>query len=127
MREASSRLEAVQAEATYNQGLACICASPWLDQIMRERFGAWSRPFWLGVDRRTYNCTTEQLQQRCQRQQGDDQIFHVAVYARQFSVDDTETLVGLFITPTKRRYLKLSLRAWGITGAAGLPMCKVTF
>ena len=77
--------EAVQAEATYSQGLACICASPWLDQIMRERFGAWSRSFWLAFDHRTYHCTSEQLQERWQRQQGDDHTFHLGVYARRFT------------------------------------------
>ena len=77
--------EAVQAEATYSRGLACICASPWLDQIMRERFGAWSRTFWLAFDHRTYHCTSEQLQRRCQHQQGDEHEFHLAVYARRFT------------------------------------------
>ncbi|WP_186509952.1 glycosyltransferase [Synechococcus sp. RS9902] len=77
--------EAVQAEATYKQGLACICASPWLDHIMRERYGAWSRPFWLAFDHRIYNCTAEQLRERWQRQHEDDQAFHLAVYARRFT------------------------------------------
>ena len=72
--------EAVLAEATYSQGLACICASPWLDQMMRERFRTWSRPFWLAYDKRIYTCGTEQLRERCLRQQANDHIFHLAVY-----------------------------------------------
>ena len=52
---------------------------------MRERFGAWSRTFWLAFDHRTYHCTSEQLQRRCQHQQGDGYTFHLAVYARRFT------------------------------------------
>ena len=45
---------ALAAEYTYQRDLACICASPWLEQIMRERHGAWARKFWLAPDRYVY-------------------------------------------------------------------------
>jgi hypothetical protein len=34
---------ALAAEWTYSQDLACICASPWLARILRERYGRWVR------------------------------------------------------------------------------------
>ena len=77
--------QAVLAEATYSEGLACICASPWLDQLMRERFGAWSRPFWLGYDQHTYSCDSEHLDKRRSAQAENSHVFHLAIYARQYT------------------------------------------
>ena len=42
--------ERLWAEWTYRQGLHCICASPWLAEVVRERYGASATPFDLGVD-----------------------------------------------------------------------------
>ena len=42
--------ERLWAEWTYRQGLHCICASPWLADLVRERYGATRRSFDLGVD-----------------------------------------------------------------------------
>lgn len=77
--------DAVLAEATYSRGLACICASPWLNQLMAERFRAWSRPLWLAYDQRIYHCNSDQLQTRCEKQKSSDHVFHLAVYARRFT------------------------------------------
>jgi glycosyltransferase involved in cell wall biosynthesis len=42
------------AADTYRHGLHCIAASPWLSDLLVERYGASSEPFQLGVDHDTY-------------------------------------------------------------------------
>ncbi|KAA0678252.1 glycosyltransferase [Roseomonas genomospecies 6] len=42
------------AEGTYHQQVSCICAGPWLEQIMREQYGRWARKFWLAFDTTVY-------------------------------------------------------------------------
>jgi GT2 family glycosyltransferase/glycosyltransferase involved in cell wall biosynthesis len=42
------------AERSYQFGLPCICASPWLADIVRERYGAQATAFKLGVDSEEY-------------------------------------------------------------------------
>jgi glycosyltransferase involved in cell wall biosynthesis len=42
------------AEATYGMGFPCIAASPWLSDLMRDRYGTESAHFELGVDFDTY-------------------------------------------------------------------------
>lgn len=42
------------AKLTYAQDLACICASPWLSEIMQKKYGRWARYFWLAYDHKVY-------------------------------------------------------------------------
>jgi GT2 family glycosyltransferase/glycosyltransferase involved in cell wall biosynthesis len=46
--------EHVLAEDTYRYGLHCIAASPWLRDLLVERYGASADAFQLGVDGATY-------------------------------------------------------------------------
>ncbi len=46
--------ERTWSEQTYGLGLHCICASPWLAALMRERYGASATAFDLGVDHDAY-------------------------------------------------------------------------
>lgn len=46
--------EATWAAETYRLGLHCICASPWLAELVRDRYGASADAFDLGVDHATY-------------------------------------------------------------------------
>jgi hypothetical protein len=46
--------ERMWAEWTYRQGLHCICASPWLAGLVRDRYGASATSFDLGVDHARY-------------------------------------------------------------------------
>ncbi len=39
---------------TYGQGLHCVCASPWLAELVSDRYGASATPFDLGVDHDRY-------------------------------------------------------------------------
>jgi glycosyltransferase involved in cell wall biosynthesis len=47
-------VERVLAEDTYRQGLHCIAASPWLRDLLIERYGASADAFRLGVEHDTY-------------------------------------------------------------------------
>ena len=46
--------ERALAEDTYRHGLHCIAASPWLRDLVEERYGASADAFQLGVDHRVY-------------------------------------------------------------------------
>ena len=49
--------ERLWAEWTYRQGLHCVCASPWLAELVRARYGATATAFDLGVDHEVYRPT----------------------------------------------------------------------
>ena len=55
---------AVLAEQTYQYDLACICASPWLDQLMKEKFQRWSRFLWLAYDHNIYKTSEDQITEK---------------------------------------------------------------
>jgi glycosyltransferase involved in cell wall biosynthesis len=46
--------ERMWAAETYRRGLYCIAASPWLDELLRTRYGARATHFDLGVDHALY-------------------------------------------------------------------------
>jgi O-antigen biosynthesis protein len=46
--------ERTWSEQTYGLGLHCICASPWLAGVVRERYGATASAFDLGIDHDAY-------------------------------------------------------------------------
>lgn len=50
----ASSSESLFAERSYGYGLHCICASPWLAELMRRRYDAPATPFLLGVDPEEY-------------------------------------------------------------------------
>jgi glycosyltransferase involved in cell wall biosynthesis len=43
------------SEQTYRMGYPCVAASPWLRDVLRERFGLAAESFELGVDHETYH------------------------------------------------------------------------
>jgi O-antigen biosynthesis protein len=49
-----SSAERLWAEWTYRQGMHCVCASPWLAEVVTDRYGASATAFNLGVDHATY-------------------------------------------------------------------------
>ena len=85
----------VLAEQTYHQDLACICASPWLDKIMKTKFGRWSRFLWLAYDHNIYKTSPNKIIEKF-KDVKKDKIVHIAVYAR---------------SHTERRCVELSLEA----------------
>ena len=64
------------AERTYFEDLDCICASPWLSNLMQEKYGRWAKPFWLSADTDTYwPAETKKINKRTK----------IAVYARHYT------------------------------------------
>ncbi len=51
----ATSVESKFAEATYGLDMHCICASPWLEQIVRERYGRTTSVFDFGVDHAAYH------------------------------------------------------------------------
>lgn len=51
----ATSVESRFAEATYALDMHCICASPWLEQIVRERYGRTTSVFDFGVDHSSYH------------------------------------------------------------------------
>jgi O-antigen biosynthesis protein len=47
--------ERLWAEWSFRQGLYCVCASPWLAQLVRDTYGAEATSFDLGVDETHYH------------------------------------------------------------------------
>lgn len=68
--------ERLLAEGSYGLGLDCICASPWLERIMRDDYGLWARGFRLAHDRDIYRPTDTP------RRRAADAPARIAVYAR---------------------------------------------
>jgi O-antigen biosynthesis protein len=50
----AASVERALAERTYSQGLYCISASPWLRDVLAERYGAQGEAFQLGVEHAVY-------------------------------------------------------------------------
>ncbi len=42
------------AKQTYGFDLGCICASPWLEELMSKRYGRWAQGFYLAYDPKQY-------------------------------------------------------------------------
>ena len=70
--------ERLLAENTYHFGLSCICASPWLEQLMRDRYGQWARSFHLAYDPDVYNSVGAIPEPG----KPSDRPLRIAVYAR---------------------------------------------
>lgn len=67
--------ERLLAGQTYHFGLSCICASPWLEALMRDRYGLWARSFHLAYDPEIYAPRSDEAPR-------DDGPLRIAVYAR---------------------------------------------
>ena len=78
---------ALAAAWTYSQDLACICASPWLAQLMKERHGRWVSQFWLAYDRAIYYPPPgfNKPQTHVTDDSEPAEIFRIALYARRSS------------------------------------------
>ena len=46
--------QSLAAGATYREDFDCICAGPWLEKLMQERYGRWATKFWLAADPGAY-------------------------------------------------------------------------
>ncbi len=76
------------AESTYLQDVDCICAGPWLEQLMQEKYSRWATKFWLAADQSIYYPFSQKISY--------DHSPRIAFYAR---------------TSTSRRAVELGLLA----------------
>lgn len=88
------------ASLTYGFDLACLCVGPWVEQIMREQYGRWSRGFHLAYDHDVYHDMRDgpDFAHRITR---PNECLKIAVYAREH---------------TARRCVHLALMGLGLLG-----------
>lgn len=72
----ASGTESILAKESYSFDLACICASPWLDDLMSKRYGRWARHFFLAYDKDVY------FQTGTRSHRAPDNPLRIAVYSR---------------------------------------------
>lgn len=94
--------DALLARGSYDLDLACVCASPWLQKILSERYGRWSRGFHLAYDSDVYS-----RDGKTTRLGAEDGTIRVCLYARDH---------------TPRRAIGLALMALDEMGRRGLPI-----
>ena len=97
----------LSAARTYDDDLDCICASPWLRQVISQRHGRWAREFWLGVDKNIYNMQSP-------RQVTSGKL-KIAFYARQVSPRRAVELGYLAFEDLARRGVDFELHCYGGT------------
>lgn len=98
---------ALAAAWTYSQDLACICASPWLAQKLRDEHGRWTAHFSLAYDRAIYRSKPDgdERFRSCRNRDSADRLPRIALYAR---------------TGTARRAVELALLALQHLAAKGV-------
>ena len=67
--------QAMWAHETYRSGMPCVCASPWLRDLLRERYGADAESFELAIDHAVYR----------EPEGGRRDLDTVVFYARQYT------------------------------------------
>jgi glycosyltransferase involved in cell wall biosynthesis len=103
-----SSAQALFAETTYREDLQCIAASPWLAELLRNRYGANACHFDLAVDHSTYRPTGE-------RRRDDLVVF----YARSETPRRAVPLGLLALEELRRRRPHVEIALFG--GDAALP------
>jgi GT2 family glycosyltransferase/glycosyltransferase involved in cell wall biosynthesis len=106
---------AIAAKDTYKHDLDCICASPWLRQLMEQKYGKWARDFWLSVDFETYPLAD------FERDNGD--VVKIAFYARHFTSRRAVELGFLALEALAERGLNIEVHCFG----APLPFDSAPF
>ena len=107
----ATSVEARLAEATYREGLFMIAASPWLLDVVRERYGADGVAFELGVDAAVYHPVP-----------GIDREERTVVfYSRPATPRRATSLGWLALTELKRRRPEVRVIAFGDAKPSGEP------
>tara|TARA_B100001057_G_C22852555_1_gene951495 strand:+ start:2 stop:2428 length:2427 start_codon:yes stop_codon:yes gene_type:complete len=107
--------EAILARNTYSEDLDCVCASPWLKQLMEDKYGRWARAFWLSVDFNTY--------QPPQYRNNSRNIVKIAFYARHFTPRRAVELGLLALEVLAKKKLRFEVHCFG----APLPFVEAPF
>lgn len=106
----ASSTKSLLAERSYRQGLHCICASPWLADIVRTKYGATATPFLLGSD-------TEAYQPSDVPRRRDTVVF----YARHFTERRAVELGEMALTEVKKRLPDTRVLLYGTDAMQLLP------
>ena len=102
--------ERLWAEWTYRQGLHCVCASPWLAEVMTDRYGASATAFDLGVDHAAYRPLPTHRREDL-----------VLFYARAVTARRAVPLGALALAELHRRRPEVEIAVFGEAGSVGLP------
>jgi glycosyltransferase involved in cell wall biosynthesis len=94
--------ERLWAEWSFRQGLHCICASPWLADLVRETYGASASSFDLGVDHEHYRALPTHRRQDL-----------VLAYARAVTPRRAVPLVLLAMQELHRRRPEIEIALFG--------------
>lgn len=70
---------AIAARNTYSADFDCICASPWLKNLMTDKYGRWADAFWLSVDFDIYHPSIDY------KIPDNNKNFKIAFYSRHFT------------------------------------------
>lgn len=92
------------AEATYKEDLDCICAGPWLDRLMQEKYGRWARHFWLAADQTLYTPPSKPRANKVPR---------IAVYARHFTARRAVELAMMALEELAKRDVAFEVEFFG--------------
>ncbi|WP_374764424.1 rhamnosyltransferase WsaF family glycosyltransferase [Yunchengibacter salinarum] len=92
------------AEATYRQDLDCLCASPWLADMVREKYGRWATHFWLAADPDIYYPPEEPRR---------NDVPRIAVYARHFTPRRVVEMAMLALETLARRGVAFEVDFFG--------------
>ncbi|UTW56267.1 glycosyltransferase [Kordiimonas sp. SCSIO 12610] len=102
------------AEQSYKEDFDCICASPWLADIMREKYGRTASYFWLAADNALYTPPQNHVSRDTLR---------IAVYARHFTARRAVELAFLALEKLADRGLEFHVDFFG----APLPFVDAPF
>ena len=116
--------EGLMARRTYDFDLACICASPWLQQIMTSRYGRWARSFYLAYDPDQYRILDPEAHQRRFDTLPAPERRKIAIYARDHTARRCVSLIlmGLQILGQQRQDFEVHF-----FGVEALPFSKANF
>jgi glycosyltransferase involved in cell wall biosynthesis/GT2 family glycosyltransferase len=96
----------VAANWTYTQDLGCICAGPWLAQVLKAKFGRWTRYFHLAYDQEIYTA-------RPAMQAGRSTVPRIAVYARMASARRAVELAFLALEYLAKKGVRFHVDLFG--------------
>jgi len=94
------------AEETYRQDIDCICASPWLAQLMKEKHKRWASHFLLSYDAESYYPKDEQ-------QDTGNTTIEIAAYYRPFTDRRAVELVLMGLEQLAKRAVNFRVHFFG--------------
>ena len=116
--------ENLMARHTYDFDLACICASPWLEQIMTTRYGRWARHFYLAYDHDQYRILDQAAHLQRFATLPAPQRRKIAVYARDYTARRCVSLILMALQILGQLRQDFEVHFFGVEA---LPFSKTNF